>query len=365
MSAALAEPPPTPPPTTDVFEDQLPPKLSRTPPAKKHPGSATQCLLPYIDPSLSGSMMSVVKSEAHPTSMHSDFLPADLLFTLKRQENRSLQATPSGSSKTTSPGGAKLSFQTISSGLRGVKPPKPPAKLWYYSNRRDRLKHLTDAHPCICGAGRDISFLYDNQSAEKDNSTKKVNTGCFFPALFYISLCVLKAFWLAISLHFRLKSSSLLLILSPLCELNSLCLLYCHSSLYLLIQSFLRSTALLNTLEYWGWNYMKSKLRYYQFSYNCYVLYNNIICSEYVAQTENHDCHMTIFPSTKPSGRHEVLQLKVSPEDFLPFCSAIILKTVFLQHTFDLMLQRAGVPTEINDSDLQGPTEVNLAVESF
>ena len=30
------------------------------------------------------------------------------------------------------------------------------------------------------------------------------------------------------------------------------------------------------------------------------------------------------------------------------------------QHTMDQMLQRAGVPHELADSDLQGPTEVHL-----
>ena len=39
---------------------------------------------------------------------------------------------------------------------------RAPANVWNYPCRRTRLRHLTEAPPCVCGAGRDISFLYDS-----------------------------------------------------------------------------------------------------------------------------------------------------------------------------------------------------------
>lgn len=64
----------------------------------------------------------------------------------------------------------------------------PPANVWNYKQRRDKLKHLTDQALCFCGAGRDISFLYDvpapaEESTDKagvirdDPSKKRVATG--------------------------------------------------------------------------------------------------------------------------------------------------------------------------------------------
>lgn len=36
-------------------------------------------------------------------------------------------------------------------------------------------------------------------------------------------------------------------------------------------------------------------------------------CSPYVTRSEDHDHHMTVFPSMRPAGRHEVVTLKVRP----------------------------------------------------
>jgi len=49
----------------------------------------------------------------------------------------------------------------------GAVPTRPPANMWNHSRRRARLRHLTDQPPCVCGAGRDISFLYDVAPKER------------------------------------------------------------------------------------------------------------------------------------------------------------------------------------------------------
>ncbi len=35
--------------------------------------------------------------------------------------------------------------------------------------------------------------------------------------------------------------------------------------------------------------------------------------SPYVIRSEDHDHHMTVFPSMRPAGRHEAVTLKVGP----------------------------------------------------
>ena len=145
--AVASEPPPPPPPTCD------PPHKNAT----GNPGNTeSQCLLPYIDPANSGSLMSVVKSETHPIFTTNDFLPSDLLLALKRQDNIN---SPCVGTKFPSP---------------SSKSHKPPANMWNYQSRRNRLKHLTDAPPCVCGAGRDISFLYDYASNGRQDDSDKV-----------------------------------------------------------------------------------------------------------------------------------------------------------------------------------------------
>lgn len=43
-------------------------------------------------------------------------------------------------------------------------PPKPRTdNLWYFSKQRDRWKHLLQSPVCMCGAGKDISFLYEQE----------------------------------------------------------------------------------------------------------------------------------------------------------------------------------------------------------
>ena len=100
------------------------------------------------------------------------------------------------------------------------------------------------------------------------------------------------------------------------------------------------------------------------------------MCRPFATRSEDHDHHMTVFPSLKPAGRHEVIALKVptctsnpsmatSPIHYshIILDETLVLYIIMsvstcLQHTLDAMLERAGVASNLKDSDLKGPTEV-------
>lgn len=147
-------PPPPPPPTSDP-----PPSTSRN----------KKCLLPLIESPNTGTMVSVVKSEAQPSSTNNNFLPTDLLLALQRQDNVNLQTPRQGTRPT-----SLYQYGGESDEGGSQKSIKGPARLWSNSTRRNRLKHLTNAPPCICGAGKDISFLYDSVPKERKTATRKV-----------------------------------------------------------------------------------------------------------------------------------------------------------------------------------------------
>ena len=136
--------------------------------------STSNCLLPFIDP----------KSEAHPSpsAITNDLLPQDLLLSLKRQQGRALNplSPPRGATKFPPRHNLNISPQTFSqnkpqaSGTNVLN--RPPANVWNYPHRRTRLKHLTEAPPCVCGAGKDISFLYDSVIVEGEGEKSKPNS---------------------------------------------------------------------------------------------------------------------------------------------------------------------------------------------
>ena len=200
-SGTLSEPPPAPPPTAILdhlthltSEQQAAKQILSNPlsqlergdqthsPAQtgalmvsQRPSSqptATNCLLPYIDP----------KSEAQPSpsAVTNDLLPQDLLLSLKRQQGRALNplSPPRGATKFPSRHVGNFSPQSkpppVGPGTNIVN--RPPANVWNYPHRRTRLRHLTEAPPCVCGAGRDISFLYDSASPENEGE-KVVRAG--------------------------------------------------------------------------------------------------------------------------------------------------------------------------------------------
>ena len=47
--------------------------------------------------------------------------------------------------------------------------------------------------------------------------------------------------------------------------------------------------------------------------YNYTIHVYNSMYSPYVIRSEDHDHHMTVFPSMRPAGRHEAVTLKVGP----------------------------------------------------
>lgn len=196
-SGTLSEPPPAPPPTaildglTHLTLEQQAVKQSLSNPlsqlelerdgdqtkspvqtgalvvSQQRPNSqstAANCLLPYIDP----------KSEAQPSpsAVTNDLLPQELLLSLKRQQGRALNplSPPRGATKFPPRHVGNFSPQSkpppVGPGTNIVN--RPPANVWNYPHRRTRLRHLTEAPPCVCGAGRDISFLYDSASPEQE-----------------------------------------------------------------------------------------------------------------------------------------------------------------------------------------------------
>lgn len=159
----IVQPPLAPLPTADSQ------KLTNLRPTSEVPLPTTSnCLLPYIEP----------KSEAQPSpsAVTNDLLPQDLLLSLKRQQGRALNplSPPRGANKfpphhgDTSP---RTKQQSVGTNILN----RPPANVWNYPHRRMRLRHLTEAPPCVCGAGKDISFLYDSATLEGEVEKAKMN----------------------------------------------------------------------------------------------------------------------------------------------------------------------------------------------
>ncbi|XP_074655207.1 axonemal dynein light chain domain-containing protein 1-like [Tubulanus polymorphus] len=82
-----------------------------------------------------------------PTSLQSDFIPEDVLKALTQPTTRGEILGPPSRYR-------NLATTNVASR-------KPPANVWSHPKRRERFKHLTENTVCICGAGKDISFLYD------------------------------------------------------------------------------------------------------------------------------------------------------------------------------------------------------------
>ncbi|XP_019386463.1 PREDICTED: axonemal dynein light chain domain-containing protein 1 isoform X2 [Crocodylus porosus] len=49
-----------------------------------------------------------------------------------------------------------------------------PDGLWHHPNRRNKFKHLTDNPICLTGAGRDVSFLYDIALGKEDERERSL-----------------------------------------------------------------------------------------------------------------------------------------------------------------------------------------------
>ncbi|KAL8625878.1 hypothetical protein ACOMHN_012470 [Nucella lapillus] len=92
------------------------------------------------------SSMEVDRTKPLPTSLQSDFLPDDVLFALTQP--------PMARDKLGPP--SRIRNLTTTVALART----PAANVWSHK-RREKFKHLLDTTTCSCGAGKDISFLYD------------------------------------------------------------------------------------------------------------------------------------------------------------------------------------------------------------
>ena len=174
-SVAVRSEPPTPPPTALSAASRTYREERRD--TLKH----AQSLLPPISP-LSDQTQGN-RSGAHAEG--NDFLPMELLVALKRKPQESF---PTGRN------------QASMSPRGDVSKVKRPDSVWQYSSRRSRLKHIVDAPPCVCGSGKDISFLYDKSSPEEPKvEAKKVRhlrlqVKIFNPRKYFVDHCMQLSF---------------------------------------------------------------------------------------------------------------------------------------------------------------------------
>lgn len=216
-------------------------------------------------PELKNSENRVDRTKPLPTSLQSDFLPEDVLFALTQPPPVRDQLGPPNRAR---------NLNTTS-----VQTRPPPASVWGHK-RRERFKHLTENTPCVCGAGNDISFLYDVPKPEvglerPDNIDKS-----------------------------QVRKEHLDKQRKPL--------------------------VLPDTLIPDEYHIVKNKG----------VMGIEFHEDKYSNQVEDHEKHLVMFPSMKPSSRYEVLQLK---------------------KTLGEMLDRAGV----NDAEkeIKGPTQMHNLME--
>ncbi|XP_061169866.1 axonemal dynein light chain domain-containing protein 1-like isoform X2 [Saccostrea echinata] len=216
-------------------------------------------------PELRNSNNALDKTKPLPTSLQSDFIPEDVLFALTQPPPVRDQLGPP--------------TRTRNLNVSNVPARAPPSNLWSHK-RRERFKHLTENTPCICGAGSDISFLYDVPLPEKKlERPDKLD----------------KSFARKEALDKQRK---------PL--------------------------ELPDTLIPEEYHIIKNKG----------VMGIEFHEDKYSNQVEDHEKHLIVFPSMKPSSRFEVVQLK---------------------NTMDRMLDKAGVYD--TDSEIRGPTQMHNLLE--
>ncbi|CAH1787293.1 unnamed protein product [Owenia fusiformis] len=117
------------------------------------PGSARTDISKSVSLPTKGNLPPLRTSEtALEKTKQSDFIPNDVLFALTQPPPPQDQLGPPSR------------FRNLNTSTTTSR--KAPAGVWHHQ-RRDKLKHLTDQTPCVCGAGQDISFLYDVPVSEK------------------------------------------------------------------------------------------------------------------------------------------------------------------------------------------------------
>ena len=56
-----------------------------------------------------------------------------------------------------------------------------PDSVWNFAGQRAKFHHLTTAPPCICGVGRDVSFLYDARHLGAEDAASAAAAGAAPP----------------------------------------------------------------------------------------------------------------------------------------------------------------------------------------
>lgn len=84
-------------------------------------------------------------------------IPSNLLSTLKQDSIRVNTCSHKGFKAEKKVSNVKLPPLSIIT----TQLDNSPGNLWNHQKQRQKLKYLTDSTQCVCGAGRDISFLYD------------------------------------------------------------------------------------------------------------------------------------------------------------------------------------------------------------
>ncbi|PVD21951.1 hypothetical protein C0Q70_17754 [Pomacea canaliculata] len=215
-------------------------------------------------PQLRSSMV-VDRTKPLPTSLQSDFIPEDILFALTQP--------PPARDKL----GPPTRYRNLNTSLVPARP--PAANVWSHK-RREQFQHLMESTTCICGAGRDISFLYDvpqefahpEKPDPHDHSSVRKNAE-----------------------------------LPPK-----------------------KALQLPDTLIPEEYHIIKNRG----------VLGLEFHEDKYSLNPQDHENHLTVFPSLKPSSRYEVVQLK---------------------KTMDDMLQKVGFFDM--DADSKGPTQLHNLLE--
>ncbi|XP_078605454.1 axonemal dynein light chain domain-containing protein 1-like isoform X2 [Branchiostoma floridae x Branchiostoma japonicum] len=231
-------------------------------------------------PDLRTSDMAVDRTKPLPTSLQSDFIPEDLLFALT-------QPPPLKAKDNLLPPSRTKTQAVVPAGREAWKEPTPPRRpdnVWNFS-RRSRYKHLTDNTICTCGAGKDISFLYDAVTAASEDKEPTPPT--------------------------RDK--------------------YDRSSIRAdAVKEVDKNIALPDSLIPDEYHIVKSKgvmgLEYHD--------------DKFTTDKDDHEKHLTMFPSLRPSGRYEV---------------------VHLQKVMDDMLTKVGV--EDDELEVKGPTQMHNLLE--
>jgi len=110
----------------------------------------------------------------------------NLVETVEHFKSVKADHVPAGIVKTLNLANSKVSNKSGKSPLKTVKVPiadgkeathavvPRPDNVWNYPKQRSTLQHLTKNTPCFCGAGRDISFLYDAKVI--DNRSKPLTS---------------------------------------------------------------------------------------------------------------------------------------------------------------------------------------------